>query len=60
MQNLQRGSGGGADLLGNRLVTVQTGPEGKLCERVYIEVAEPFIKELYLGFVLDEKLSASV
>ena len=25
-----------ADLLGNRLVTVQTGPEGKLCERVYI------------------------
>ena len=44
-----------ADLLGNRLVTVQTGPEGKLCERVYIEVAEPFIKELYLGFVLDRK-----
>ena len=44
-----------AELLGNRLVTVQTGSEGKLCERVYIEVAEPFIKELYLGFVLDRK-----
>lgn len=44
-----------AELLGTQLVTIQTGPEGKLCERVYIEVAEPFVKELYLGFVLDRK-----
>ena len=43
------------ELLGKSLVTVQTGPEGKLCERVYVEVAEPFINELYLGFVLDRK-----
>ncbi len=42
-------------LIGQRLVTHQTGPEGLLCERVYVEVAEPFVKELYLGIVLDRK-----
>ncbi|MGQ0511795.1 MAG: malate--CoA ligase subunit beta [Betaproteobacteria bacterium] len=42
-------------LLGTRLVTNQTGPEGKLCTRVYIEAAEPFEREIYLGFVLDRK-----
>ncbi len=44
------------DMLGKTLVTNQTGPEGKVCHRVYIEVAEPFEKELYLGFVLDRKV----
>ncbi|MBC8049989.1 MAG: malate--CoA ligase subunit beta [Chitinophagales bacterium] len=44
------------DMLGKTLVTSQTGPEGKVCHRVYIEVAEPFEKELYLGFVLDRKI----
>jgi malate-CoA ligase subunit beta len=43
------------DLLGKRLVTGQTGPEGKPVQRVYIEVAEPFERELYLGIVLDRK-----
>ncbi len=43
------------DLLGKRLVTVQTGPEGKPVQRVYVEVAEPFERELYLGIVLDRK-----
>ncbi len=42
-------------LLGKRLVTHQTGPEGKPVQRVYIEVATPFQKEFYLGFVLDRK-----
>ena len=31
-----------SNLLGKRLVTIQTGPEGKPVQRVYIEVAEPF------------------
>jgi succinyl-CoA synthetase beta subunit len=44
-----------AGLLGKRLVTIQTGPEGKPVQRVYIEVAEPFDRELYLGYVLDRK-----
>ena len=42
-------------LLGKRLVTQQTGGEGKIVNRVYIEVAEPFERELYLGIVLDRK-----
>ncbi|MBV8851921.1 MAG: malate--CoA ligase subunit beta [Sinobacteraceae bacterium] len=43
-------------MLGKRLVTDQTGPGGKLCQRVYIEVAEPFEREIYLGLVLDRKV----
>jgi malate-CoA ligase subunit beta len=43
-------------LLGKRLVTIQTGPEGKPVQRVYVEVAEePLGRELYLGYVLDRK-----
>ncbi|MDX2266143.1 MAG: malate--CoA ligase subunit beta [Hyphomicrobiales bacterium] len=44
------------EMLGKTFVTNQTGPEGKICHRVYVEVAEPFEKELYLGFVLDRKI----
>ncbi len=43
------------DLIGKRLVTSQTGPEGKLVQRVYIEVADKFKSEFYLSFVLDRK-----
>nr|WP_283206208.1 malate--CoA ligase subunit beta [Methylobacterium persicinum] len=43
------------ELLGKRLVTHQTGPEGKPVQRVYVETADPFERELYLGFVLDRK-----
>src|SRR5580658_5010244 len=42
-------------LLGRKLVTAQTGPEGKIVQRVYVEVAERFDRELYLGIVLDRK-----
>lgn len=42
-------------LFGKRLATTQTGPEGKVVERVYIEVAEKFEREIYLGIVLDRK-----
>lgn len=31
-----------AEMLGKRLVTIQTGAEGKPVQRVYVEVAEPF------------------
>ncbi len=43
------------ELLGKRLVTHQTGPEGKPVQRVYVETADPFERELYLGYVLDRK-----
>jgi succinyl-CoA synthetase beta subunit len=42
-------------LLGKRLVTHQTGPEGKVVYRLYIEAATRIKRELYLGFVLDRK-----
>jgi malate-CoA ligase subunit beta len=40
-------------LLGKRLVTVQTGPSGKLVSRLYIEEATDIDKEIYLSFVMD-------
>ena len=43
------------ELLGKRLVTHQTGPEGKVVHRLYVEAAVPIERELYLGFVLDRK-----
>jgi malate-CoA ligase subunit beta len=42
-------------LLGRRLVTHQTGPEGRTVHRLYVEAAVPIEREIYLGFVLDRK-----
>ena len=41
------------ELLGKRLITHQTGPQGKLVYRLYIEEAAPISREIYLSFVLD-------
>ncbi|MEO0391315.1 MAG: ATP-grasp domain-containing protein, partial [Pseudomonadota bacterium] len=40
-------------MFGMKLVTHQTGPEGKGVYRVYVEAAVPIAREIYLGFVLD-------
>jgi succinyl-CoA synthetase beta subunit len=40
-------------MIGSRLVTHQTGPEGSLVQRVWIEQASEIKKEFYLGFVID-------
>ena len=40
-------------MFGKKLVTHQTGPEGKGIYRVYVEAAVPIDREIYLGFVLD-------
>ncbi len=42
-------------LLGQTLVTEQTGPRGKAVYRLYVEGAVKWQRELYLGFVLDRK-----
>ena len=42
-----------AKMLGMTLVTHQTGPEGRLVQRVLIEETLPIERELYLGIVLD-------
>jgi succinyl-CoA synthetase beta subunit len=62
-----RGKGGGVKLaksveeageiagkmLGMKLVTHQTGPEGRIVQRLLIEETLPIEKELYLGILLD-------
>lgn len=40
-------------MLGRKLVTHQTGPQGKLVGRLYIEEATDIAQEIYLGFVMD-------
>ena len=40
-------------MIGQRLVTFQTGPEGQLVQRVLVERACRIEKELYLGMVVD-------
>ena len=40
-------------MFGQKLVTHQTGPEGKGIYRVYVEAAVDFTREIYLGLVLD-------
>jgi len=41
------------EILGMTLVTHQTGPEGKLVQKVYIEEGAAIVDELYLSVVLD-------
>jgi len=62
-----RGKGGGVKLaknltevkeyaesiLGMNLITAQTGPEGQLVRKVYIEGGVDIVKEFYMGMVLD-------
>ncbi len=62
-----RGKGGGVKLaknvaeavdvakkmLGMRLITHQTGPDGRIVQRVLVEQTLPIKRELYLGIVLD-------
>ncbi|MBV9610141.1 MAG: ADP-forming succinate--CoA ligase subunit beta [Acidobacteria bacterium] len=40
-------------MLGMKLVTHQTGPEGKIVQRLLIEETLPIERELYLGIVID-------
>ena len=69
-----RGKGGGVKLvktpeevrqmvksmLGMTLVTHQTGPEGKLVNKVYVEAASNIKKEYYLSFVTDRATEKNV
>jgi succinyl-CoA synthetase beta subunit len=48
------------EMLGMTLVTHQTGPEGKVVKKVYIEEGADIKDELYLGMVLDRALEMPV
>jgi succinyl-CoA synthetase beta subunit len=45
------------NLLGKVLVTHQTGPQGKLVQKVYVAVAPEIKRELYLSIVVDRAVS---
>ncbi|HYH00240.1 MAG TPA: ADP-forming succinate--CoA ligase subunit beta [Terriglobales bacterium] len=47
-------------MLGMKLVTHQTGPEGKVVQRLLIEETLPIEKEYYLGIVLDRQAAKVV
>ena len=44
-------------MIGSVLVTKQTGPEGKLVSRVYVEAGCDIGRELYLGLLVDRDSS---
>ncbi len=48
------------DMLGKKLVTPQTGPEGRIVRRVLIEEGLDIARELYLGLVIDRALARTV
>ncbi|ASM35305.1 succinyl-CoA synthetase subunit beta [Campylobacter sputorum subsp. bubulus] len=43
------------DIIGMNLVTAQTGKEGKLVKKVYVEQGTDIAKEFYLSFTFDRK-----
>jgi succinyl-CoA synthetase beta subunit len=47
-------------ILGMTLVTPQTGPEGRVVNKVLVEQAQEIVQELYLGVVLDRTLARPV
>jgi succinyl-CoA synthetase beta subunit len=47
-------------MIGMTLVTHQTGPEGRVVQRLLIEETLPIERELYLGIVLDRAIGESV
>ncbi len=48
------------EMLGMKLVTHQTGPEGKIVKKVYVEEGADIKAEYYLGMVLDRALEMPV
>ena len=48
------------NMLGMTLVTHQTGPEGNVVNKVYVEEGSSIIKEVYLSFVTDRKSEKNV
>ncbi|PIS44988.1 MAG: ADP-forming succinate--CoA ligase subunit beta [Ignavibacteria bacterium CG08_land_8_20_14_0_20_37_9] len=47
-------------ILGNLLVTHQTGSEGKIVKTLFIAEGLDYVKELYLGILLDRTVSQNV
>src|SRR5947209_7858051 len=59
-KNLEEAKHWADKILGMRLVTHQTGPEGKIVQRLLIEETLPIERELYLGIVVDRATARPV
>jgi succinyl-CoA synthetase beta subunit len=59
-KNLEEAKTWADKILGMRLVTHQTGPEGKTVQRLLIEETLPIERELYLGIVVDRATARPV
>src|SRR5580704_5641943 len=59
-KNLDEAKSWADKILGMRLITHQTGPEGKIVQRLLIEETLPIERELYLGIVVDRATSRPV
>src|SRR5260370_18904440 len=46
-------------VLGKPLVTHQTGPQGRMVRRIYIEQASQIARELYLAMLVDRKAESA-
>ena len=53
VKNAEEARAAAEKILGMKLITHQTGPEGRVVKRLLIEEGLPIERELYLGIVLD-------
>jgi succinyl-CoA synthetase beta subunit len=56
VKSAQEAKENAARMLGNTLVTIQTGPEGKQVNVLYVEAGLDIARELYLGIVVDRAM----
>jgi succinyl-CoA synthetase beta subunit len=49
-----------SQMLGSTLVTIQTGPEGKVVNRLYVEQGIDIARELYLAVLLDRAVGRNI
>lgn len=60
VKSAQEARDNAARMLGNTLVTKQTGPEGKQVNVVFVEAGLDIARELYLGIVVDREYGGPV
>ncbi|MBM4335100.1 MAG: ADP-forming succinate--CoA ligase subunit beta [Deltaproteobacteria bacterium] len=53
VKNAEQAGQTAADMIGMRLVTKQTGAEGKIVRHLYVEAGSKIDRELYLAFLVD-------
>tara|TARA_B100000131_G_scaffold60955_1_gene56713 strand:+ start:1063 stop:2223 length:1161 start_codon:yes stop_codon:yes gene_type:complete len=57
LSNLEELKKTSSELLGKKLITNQTGPEGKIVKRLYVEESSKIEKEFYLSCLVDRSVA---